>query len=176
MEKEGVHQTYISLIAPIKRYKRSKEQVALDIGMDLLYNYLYEKVVFEKGLCYKIVPGIFDSVEGCECLTVDVSCAPERAEKLKDTIFQALRNFLTAGLTPDSIEEARLSYLRGTLSWEDSVDTANRMIAVHYLCGYKSDPFEDTYSGIKNIKDLTVKSIMAECLSAKMKISTMAGE
>ncbi len=176
VEREGLHQTHICLLAPIKRYKRIKEQVALDIGMDLLYNYLYEKLIFEKGLCYKVAPGMVDTIEGCECIYVDATCIPERAVELTEAILKTLRSFLAEGLTSANIEESRLSSLRGTLSWEDSVDQANRTIALHHLWGYKGDPFEITYEGIKNIKDITVKSIMAECLSTKMKLATMVGE
>ncbi len=174
--KPGIEQAYISFLSPTRKYSRVREQIALDIGVDLLYNYLYENIVWEQGLCYGIAPFSFDDIEGCEFLGIGVACSFDKAERVIEEVPSHLAMFLEKELSREKIEESRLSYLRDTIESSEDPGEVVDWMAENYLDGRTKDPFEETFQGIKRVKDNTIRSIMTECLTADRKLSVMVGD
>lgn len=174
--KAGIQQSYISWIQPIKRYNRIREEIALDIGMDLLYNYLYEDIVWDKGLCYGIAPADFADIEGCECISIDVSCSSDKVERMLEEVPKSIHKFFETQITSDKIEESRMAYMRRALEAAEDPDSITSWMAHTYLDGHKKDPFDEVFKGATRIKDTTIKSILTECLTADNKLCVMVGD
>jgi predicted Zn-dependent peptidase len=174
--KPGIEQVYVNWISPMKAYNRVREEIALDIGMDLLYNYLYEEVVWKKGLCYGVYPEDFNDIEDCEALVVSVPCSADKVEEVIDEIPKALMSFLEEEMTKEKIEESRLAYLRSTLENAEDTDMVTRWMADSYMGNHTKDPFDETFRGIERIKDHTIRGIMTEVLTSDRKLSVMVGD
>lgn len=175
-KKAGIEQSYITFLSPMRKYRRIKEQIALDIGIDLLYNYLYENIVWRLGLCYGIRPYHFDSIEGCEFLEIEVACSAEKVNQLVEEVPKHLDSFLRNELSKDRIEDARRSKLRETIERQEDPAAVVAWMAESYLDGRTKDPFDETFHSIVRVKDNTVRSIMTEFLTVDRKLSVLTGD
>ncbi len=173
VERSGIQQSYITWIKPIKRYTRVREEMSLDIGMYMFYNYLYEDIVWDRGLCYNLRPMYFMEVEGCECICTQVACSNDRVDLLIEEVPKAVNVFLKTQMTSDKIEEAKLAWVRDALNAEESSDTVTGWMAHSYLNNRTKDPFEEVFKGASRIKDHTIRGILTECLIADTKLCVM---
>jgi predicted Zn-dependent peptidase len=173
INKEGMNQVCISFLKPIRYYKSLKDQIALDICLDLVYNYLYKELVFNKGYCYRVSATSFDAVPACSSIQLHTGCLPENADRLLEEIPKMVGTFLTEELTPSKIADSKLDYLRSLLEAETDQDTITRYMAEHYMQGFKSDPFVVMHSGILKLKDQTVRAVAASVLAGVTKVAIM---
>ena len=174
--KPGITQAYLSWISPMNRYNRVREKIALEIGMDLLYNWLYEDIVFKRGLCYGIASEEFSDIRGCECLIISAPCSNNKMGQMIDQVPKSLSVFFREQMTKEKIEEARRSYLRGVLETSEDINEITVWMAESYLDNRTKDPLNETLKEINKIKDHTIRGILIESLAADSKLCVMTGD
>ncbi len=176
VEREHSQQSYITWIKPIKRYTRVREEMSLDIGLYMLYNYLYEDIVWDRGLCYNLRPMYFMDVEGCECIYINAACSNGRLEQIVEDVPKAIDVFLKTQMTSDKIEEAKLAWVRDALDAEESSSIITSWMGHAYLNNRTKDPFDEIFKGAPRIKDHTIRGILTECLIADTKLCVMGSD
>lgn len=173
--KKGIEQAYFMMLRKMNVLRSVREDMAAEIAKDVLSNYLYERLIFDKGICYDIQSEIFDEYPGYYYFHINSSVDRSMLTRLKKELKLALDDFPKV-LTPSRIEEARIAYLRTLRLLEGMPREITRIMAEHYMDGLRDDPFEYTYKNLDKISNRLIKNIAAANFTSDMKFVTLVGD